>query len=434
MSAPQQVPLKISIAPFPEGWEGDLDEHGQQLVQLMEAYVEGNFLTGLILPPGSTLPTTDQGPIAMGGAWYFYDPVSGKYLPQSISAKAARNYAKNAIYQVQQISPSFTLGAADTGTYDMVLSRATVANVLAIANDVGPPASADSDNCPYAIKYTVGPSLVATPASTDRFVHEHLIEASDIAMLQGETLTLGFSVWTNVPGTYSVYLCNGARDASFVSNFVVQTGSVWQRVRVTGIPAMPVGTIGTWTNWSEGATGLRIGVVLAIGSQFQTAATNTNKWIAGAFYGTASNSNLCTVVNNQFKISAVKLEASPSATYCTVNSFEQDFHDAIRYYWTSFNYQALNAGTATQATAWGTNGVVFTQAFPRRMAKVPTVVPYGWASYSPGKVTNISTANTDNAIATLGATQKGVVSGLTTVTAAKGDVFAAFLTADARLT
>src|SRR5262252_1950132 len=166
MAAPQQVPLKISVAPFPEGFEGDLDETFQQAVQLMEAYVEGNFLTGLILPPGSTLPTTDQGPIAMGGIWYFYDPGSGQYLPQTISAKTARNYAKNATYQIAQLGAAFTLAAADTNTYDMVLSRATVASVLAIAADTGPPASGDTDYCLGAIKYTVGPTLVPTLANT----------------------------------------------------------------------------------------------------------------------------------------------------------------------------------------------------------------------------------------------------------------------------
>jgi len=435
MSVQQQVPLKISIAPFPEGFEGDADEYGQQLVQLMEAYIEGNFLTGLILPAGSTLPTTDQGPIAMGGSWYFFDPVSGTYQPQSISAKVARNYAKNATYQIAQLpamASSFTVPLGDTNTYDMVVTRATIASVLAIAADTGPPASGDTDNCLSAIKYTVGPTLVPTLAATDRFIHEHLIEGSDIVMLQGETLTLAFSVFTNVPGTYSVYLTTGARDASYVANFTVQAANVWQRVRITGIPALPVSTLGTWS-FGEGTTGLRIGVVFAIGSNSQTATTNLNKWISGGFCGTANNSNLCTVINNQFKISAIKLEASPTATYCTVNSFEQDLHDAIRYYWTNFTYQLVNAGTATQAVANVANNVLFTQLFPRRMCKVPTVVPYGFTSYAAGKVTNFSTA-TDYTVATIGATQKGVTGQPTGLTAAKGDVFAAYLKADATLT
>jgi len=434
--APQQVPLKISIAPFPEGFEGDLDETFQQAVQLMEAYVEGNFLTGLILPPGSTLPTSDVGPIAMGGTWYFYDSVSGTYQPQSISAKVARNYAKNATYQIAQATAgtagTFTLGAADTGTYDMVLSRATIAGVLSIAPDTGPPASGDSDYCAAAIKYTVGSTLVPTLAATDKFVHEHLVEASDIVMLQGEILTLGFSVYTNVPGTYSVYLCNGPRDASFIANFTIQAANVWQRVRVSGIPPMPVGVTGTWTNWAEGATGLRIGIVMAVGANFQTAAANTNKWIAGAFFGTSSNTNLCTATNNQFKISAVKLEASASATYCMVNSWEQDYHDATRYYWTGFNYQSMAGGAPFMMVSSGTNTAYGTELFPRRMCKAPNCVPYSWINKTAGNVSNMSTS-TDVALATIPATPKGAGASVT-VTSTKGDTLAAILVADARLT
>ena len=48
-----------------------MDETFQQACVLMSATVEGQFLTGLVLPPGSTLPTTDQGVIMMDGIWYF---------------------------------------------------------------------------------------------------------------------------------------------------------------------------------------------------------------------------------------------------------------------------------------------------------------------------------------------------------------------------
>jgi hypothetical protein len=158
-TAQQVIPLNISIAPFPEGFQGDLDETFQQACILMEAFIQGNFLTGLILPPGSTLPTTDQGPIAMGGQWYFWDTASGQYLPQTVSVKLTKNFARNPIYQVQQSGGTFTLASGVTKIYDCALARTTAANVLAIAPDTGPPASGDTDFIPSAIKYTVGPQL-----------------------------------------------------------------------------------------------------------------------------------------------------------------------------------------------------------------------------------------------------------------------------------
>src|SRR4029077_4635869 len=203
--ADQSIPLKISIAPFPEGFVGDMDETFQQACILMEATVEGAFLTGLILPPGSTLPTTDQGPIAMGGVWYFWDPVTGQYLPQSISARPAKNYVKNACYQIQQTGTAPPLVAGINKTYDMCLCRMQNTGVLTIASDVEPPAAADHDYCPAAIKYTVG-TTAPTLAATDLYVHEHLIEGSDLAPIQGEILSLSFLCWVNQAGTYSAYL------------------------------------------------------------------------------------------------------------------------------------------------------------------------------------------------------------------------------------
>src|SRR4029077_4481384 len=214
-TTPQQLPLNISIAPFPEGFQGDMDETFQQATQLMKATVSGNFLTGLILPPGSTLPTNDQGPIAVGNVWYFWDPVSGQYLPQTVSTKAARNYVKNPVYQIQQTGSSFSLSATGTTkTYDMAQCRATQPNILSVSPDTGPLASVDTDYCPAAIRFNVGPSLLTTPAAGDWILHEHLLEGADIAMIQGETLSLSFSVFTNAPGTYSYALLSTGRDAT----------------------------------------------------------------------------------------------------------------------------------------------------------------------------------------------------------------------------
>lgn len=428
MAQPQQIPLNIAIAPFPEGFEGDMDETFQQAVQLMEAFIEGNFLTGLVLPPGSTLPSSDQGPIAMGNQWYFWDSATSQYLPQTISSKVAKNFVRNCIYQVQQTGTTPTIGAGINKTYDMLLCRATASNILAIAPDVGPLATVDNDLCTNAAKYTVGPSIVTTLASSDIYAHEHLIEGADLVMIQGQTMSLGFSVWCNVPGTYSAYLTNGNRDASWCANFTV-TGaqaSTWIRVKFNAIPALPA--IGTWT-FSEGTTGLYLGVALALGAQWQTA--NPNKWNSGFFGGTAQNNSLLGVVNNQMKITGVKLEAAPACSYLSVLPFGSDYDEVLRYYFTTFNYQSVTAGVGLIANSQATNTQIWQQNFPRRMCKTPVVTPYGWSSHTAGNITNISTS-TDVATASLTAAQKGVIAS-TTATSTKGDVFACLYVADARL-
>jgi hypothetical protein len=423
----------LAYAPFPEGFEGDMDETFQQSGQLAIIYISGNFLTGLYYPvgttPAPTLPTSDQGPIALNGQWYFWDPVSGQYLPQSASVKAARNYAKNALYQIQQLGNAFnSLPAGVNRTFDMVLSRVTQPNVLSVSLDTGPTASVDTDFIGSAIKYTVGTTLVPTLAATDLFAHEHLIEGSDIAGIQGEILSLAFSVWVNQPGNYSAYLTSNGRDYSYVFPFTIVTPNTYTRIKITNIPALPTST-GTW-NFGEGQTGLYLGVVMGVGGQYQT--TTPNQWVSGFFAGTSANSNMLAVANNQIKITAIKLEASPSPTYFTANSFEADLHDCIRYYFTTFTYQSVTGGFPITATAHLANAVAFGFGFPRRMCKAPTVVPYGSSSFTAGKITNISTG-VDYTAATLAAVAKGINSSGGTVTAVKGEVFFTYITADARL-
>jgi hypothetical protein len=436
MATPQQVPLSISIAPFPEGFQGDMDETFQQATQLMQATIAGNFLTGLILPPGSTLPTTDLGPIAIGNVWYFWDPVSGQYLPQTVSSKIARNFVKNPVYQIQQTSSTFTLGSGVTKTYDMCLGRSigAIQNVLGITPVVGPAATADNDYCPAAIRYTTVGPLVPTPGATDLYAHEHLLEGSDIAMLQGQTLSLSFGIWTNTPGTYSYYLTSTGRDASYVGQFTITTANAWTRIKVPGIPAIPTG-VGTW-NFGEGSTGMYIGIPMCVGTQWQSAAGNLNKWQPAFMAGAASNINFCTVVNNQLEISGVKLEASPQVSYLSVPSIDQDFWECIRYYFTNFDYQMTNSGQhglTLVGLAAGFAAGSFT--FPRRMAKVPAVTLNAAGTFTANALRNLTTGVDVTGFAAPGVSRKGLATSgaITTPAGAKGDVFAAYITADARL-
>jgi hypothetical protein len=394
----------------------------------MEAYIEGNFLTGLILPPGSTLPTTDQGPIAMGNQWYFYDSASGQYLPQTVNAKMAKNFVKNCVYQIQQLG-SPAIGAGITKIFDMAMCRSTLGGVFTIAPDLGPAASPDNDNCPSAIKYTVGTTLVPTPGAADLYAHEHLIEGSDIAMIQGEPLSLSFSVWCNVPGTYSVYLTSGGRDSSYVQNFTISSAqaNTWIRVKFAGIPAMP--TTGTWS-YGDGTTGLYIGFGMLVGTQWQT--TTPGKWVNAFAAGTAQNTNFCSVTNNQMKITGLKLEASPSNSYLSVPAFSADWEDALRYYFTTFTYQSLAGGVPVTGFAYVANAVDFAFIFPKRMCKAPAVVPYSLISPTAGNITNASTS-ANIAAASLGATQKGIYANPPVSGTAKGDLFLTYITADSRL-
>jgi hypothetical protein len=433
-TAPQNVPLSISLAPFPEGFQGDCDEYGQQLVQQMKAYITGNWITGMVLPPGSTLPTNDQGPIFMGGVWYWFNPATGTYQPQVAGVKAAKNYAKNCIYQVQQAGTSFAnLAAATTKTYDMAEARMTQANVLSLSTIAGPPAGPFNDYINTAANYVVGTTLVANPVATDLFAHEHLIEGSDLLPLQGIVLSLSFWAIANTAGTYSVYITNSGRDHSYVVNFTISTANTWTYVSVPSIPAMPTTSGGTW-NFGEGQTGLYIGIPMAVGTQWQTA--NLGSWQPAFYAGSSKNINLLAVTNNNLAVTGIKLEAGVQCTYLTVPSFEFDLHDAIRYFYTNFSYQSLTAGiSGLNLIAQSAGNAAGSLLFPRRMAKVPTVTLYSPSTFVVNTIRNLTTGVDVTAFGAPVATQKGINfnTTITTPASAKADVLAAIVTADARL-
>ena len=386
-----------------------MDETFQQATQLMQAYIEGNFLTGLILPPNSTLPTTDQGPIAMGDVWYFWDDATGQYLPQTVNVKTAKNFAKNCVYQIQQAGATITPAVGITQTYDMALCRITQPGIITINIDIGPDAGPDNDALPAAIRYTVGPSLLPSPIATDLFTHEHCFEGSDLVTLQGQALSLSFSVWGNEVGVYSCYLTSAGRDASYVVQFQITAANQWARIKIPGIPPFPTST-GTW-NFAQGVTGLYFGVPLVVGTQWQTATPNS--WVPVFAAGTSQNINLLTVANNQLKITGIKLEGSSSVTYLSCPVWDNDYWEAIRYYWTGFGYSSQTPSIPTFGQCALDGRWIIGQLFAHRMCKAPNVVPYSYAT--PANAGFISDLSTGFEIpkATLAAMPKGMEDGAT---------------------
>jgi hypothetical protein len=400
-----QIPLTIAIAPFPEGFKGDMDETFQQAVQLMTGYIEGNFLLGLILPPGSDLPTSDQGPIAMDGVWYFWNTATGEYEPQMFPVKTIKNYVKNCVYQVQQTGAAIAVPAGGGPAYDMSFAQANLVNILAISSINGPAAGPNNDNIPTAINYTVGPGVVTTLLATDLYSHEHLFEGSDIVALRGQKMSLSFWAYGTTPGTYSVYLASSGRDESYTAAFTLTTANQWTWITVPAIPAFPSG--GTW-HFGEGVTGLYVGFPFGVGANFRITSGNLNKWLGGLNAGTSQNLNLLATAGNALAITGIKLEASLSPTYLSVPAFADDLEILTRYYFTTFAYQSSTFGAPVQFFASQDNNWAATFIFPRRMALLhPVVTPYSYQTQAAGLVTDMFT-NFDILIPNLAASRRGI--------------------------
>jgi microcystin-dependent protein len=75
---PVPLPVELVMGALPMGFQGNLQEYANAIVDNITATVEGTFLTGQI---GGPMPTSDIGPWANGDEWWFWDPVSGQYQP-----------------------------------------------------------------------------------------------------------------------------------------------------------------------------------------------------------------------------------------------------------------------------------------------------------------------------------------------------------------
>jgi hypothetical protein len=199
-------------------------------------------------------------------------------------------------------------------------------------------------------------------------------------------------------------------------------------VIVPAIPAFP--STGTW-NYAEGQTGLYLGVPMCVGTQYQT--SSLGSWQSAFYAGSPQNINMLTVLNNRMSITGIKFEASSAASFLQVPSFETDFNEVLRYYYTTFTYQSTGAGVSVMGVAHVAANAIISSLFPRRMCKVPTVVPYSSTTFASANVRNSTTA-ADVAVATLGATAKGVYAVPAVAAAVAGNVITCLIRADARLT
>mgnify|MGYP003342637890 FL=1 len=81
------LPVSFRSSPLPYNWSGNPNEFLSALTARL--YLESDEQIALITS-GSVMPTSNIGPwLKDGREWYVWDPVSGTYVPQTITALAA---------------------------------------------------------------------------------------------------------------------------------------------------------------------------------------------------------------------------------------------------------------------------------------------------------------------------------------------------------
>ena len=81
MAAPVPIPIDLSIAAAPLGWQGNLPDFFNLFQASTAAQLDPTFLTGRTGAIGDPSPAHDIGPFWDGFGWWFWDPLSGQYQP-----------------------------------------------------------------------------------------------------------------------------------------------------------------------------------------------------------------------------------------------------------------------------------------------------------------------------------------------------------------
>jgi hypothetical protein len=224
------IPGTISIAPFPVGFQGDLNGTFQQAVSLMTIQTTSNLLTGTIegtqptsdqgpwihnrqfyfwdkagslyLPQfsrsGGTFPTDDEGPILLNGQWYFWDASTSKYTAYVPASMRSRNTLVNGYPQVWQrpnpvaSSPSQILYTADRW---QISQGAAVSGRLSVSH-------VNSATVPGGVFNVRGRHTMSLQCTTAQTT---LGSNDNCQLIQGVELHRAFGV-TDQPSSLSVWL------------------------------------------------------------------------------------------------------------------------------------------------------------------------------------------------------------------------------------
>ena len=190
-----------------------------------------------------------------------------------------------------------------------------------------------------------------------------------------QPMTIGFWVWTTIPGAYSGAVINAAGNRSYAFLFTVSAASTWQYVTQT----IPGDTTGVWQQ--SNLTGLELSITLMAGTTYKTAA---GAWTAGAFFGATGMINGAAA--NNFLISSVVvlpgIEAPAAArSPLIMRPYDQELLTCKRY-WQKSYIGSVAPGTAVGASNGqmgftGTSGAFFqSHEFPIVMRSTPTMKSY----------------------------------------------------------
>lgn len=347
--------LQFSVAPFPTGFDGNLDAYATQLVANLSATITGNFLTGQI---GGTAPTTNIGPWANGTQWWFWNASlpTPAYQSEFSLLQPEYNSIINGDHQVFQRQVSATLVGATQGyfgtdrwkyTGSMATGQATISAIGTgitggqFVNTVNP-----AVEYAYRISVTTAQPVLA---AGDHFEISHIVEQQIARPLFNVPTSLGIGLRSSIAGTFCVSISDSIGGESWIGDCVLSAANIWQFFPFPTILPFPAGSsLGA----SDTAAAYIVRICAAAGATYR-AGTN-GAWSAANNLSDSNQSNLFINSPNTLDFTLAKHQPGSICTPFQSVGFDQSLARCQRYYAKSYDY-GIFAGAVSAV-----GGAVFT--------------------------------------------------------------------------
>ena len=273
----------------------------------------------------------------------------GSELMRSETVYQARNALsadrKNLVINGNMAIDQRNNGSSFTATDHYVLDRYKLKENTSGSFSINRDAFPVGDQHPEGHRYAM--QIACTGADTSLSGNEHgvifqFIEGfntigTGFGTKAAKNMTLSFWVKTNVPGTYSITLQNGAQNRGQVKEYQAgMSGMVWEKISVTFSGCND----GTWV--VSTASGMKITWGLA-GAQSSYATTDIDAWKSSNLFLSADQVNFFSSTNNRFFLTGVQLEIGDQATEFEHRSYGEELALCQRYYYqTTSHYHFLH--------------------------------------------------------------------------------------------
>jgi hypothetical protein len=316
------------------------------------AYPNPTFQTAQIL---TTPPITDSSTNAANTA----------FVNAAIDNISGRNLIINGGCQVQQYpSQGYTTGLAGYGAVDRVkvINASTAGTLIASSTTYN---NANGVAVPMAWSYF---SAAAGAITGGGYIMpwQYIVEGYDCYAIVGKVLSLQFTFYASVSGTYSVSFSDSTGANTYTTTFNYTTASQPQNVQLQ-IPAVPNGAVLPRTN----GVGLIVRIAGLATGTFMCPTASLGAWSTANYVSAQGSTNWANAINQGVGVTNVQLEIGSACTSFESEPIAITFEKCLRYRWWQ-NETYLGWGS------WSSAASAYIQVkFPTPMRILPSMTLNG---------------------------------------------------------